>query len=113
MQQIFDRNRVRKAFNRAADTYDQAAVLQKEVCRRLLEKLDVVRLSPKWILDAGSGTGEAVKGLQKNYKKADIALLDLSERMLVKAEKNGSLFRKPHAVCGDLESYPLQTNSLN
>ena len=57
MDQFLDRRRVRKAFDKAADSYDKAAVLQKEVCSRLMEKLDVVRLSPTYILDAGSGTG--------------------------------------------------------
>ena len=107
MQQVLNRKRVRKAFDRAAESYDEAAVLQKEVCSRLLEKLDVVKITPEWILDAGSGTGEAIKTLQKKYKKADVALLDLSERMLLKAGKNTALFKKAHAVCGDLEANPF------
>ena len=107
MQQILNRKRVRKAFDRAAESYDEAAVLQKEVCSRLLERLDIVKISPDWILDAGSGTGEAIKPLQKKYKKSEIALLDLSERMLLKAEKNTALFKKAYAVCGDLEANPF------
>ena len=107
MSQIFDRNKVRCAFDRAADTYDEAAVLQQEVCRRLLEKVDLVKISPDWILDAGSGTGEAVKPLQKKYKKSGMVLLDLSERKLAKAKKNSALFRRPHAICGDIESLPF------
>jgi malonyl-CoA O-methyltransferase len=112
MKQFLDRQRIRKAFDKSADSYDQAAVLQKEVCSRLIEKLDVVRLSPEWILDAGTGTGEAVKPLQKRFKKADLCLLDLSERMLDKAVKQGVLFRKPHAVCGDIESLPFTDDSF-
>jgi malonyl-CoA O-methyltransferase len=112
MEQFLDRSRIRKAFDKAADSYDEAAVLQKEVCRRLIEKLDVVTLTPKWILDAGSGTGEAVKPLQKRFKKAEVVLLDISERMLEKAVKQGALFRKPHAVCGDIESLPFADQSF-
>jgi malonyl-CoA O-methyltransferase len=107
MTQIFDQQRIRQAFDQAADSYDQAAVLQKEACKRLLEKLDAVCLSPGWILDAGTGTGEAVKALQKKYKKADIVLLDLSESMLKKAVRQGALFRKPHQVCGNIEALPF------
>lgn len=112
MEQFLDRQRIRKAFDKAADSYDEAAVLQKEVCSRLLEKLEAVKLSPQWILDAGSGTGEAVKPLQKRFKKADVVLLDVSERMLEKATKQGVLFRKPHAVCGDIESLPFADKSF-
>ena len=68
MTRTFDPQRIRNAFDKAAESYDQAAILQKEVCKRLLQKLEVVRLSPQWILDAGSGTGEAVRPLQKKYK---------------------------------------------
>lgn len=113
MEQVLDRQRIRKAFDKAADSYDGAAVLQKEVCSRLIEKLDVVTLQPKWILDAGSGTGEAVKPLQKRFKKADVVLLDVSERMLEKAVKQGALFRKPFAVCGDIESLPFADQTFD
>ena len=34
--QRFDQARVRRAFDRAADCYEQFAVLQNEVCKRLL-----------------------------------------------------------------------------
>ena len=113
MTQIFDQQRVRQAFDKAVDSYDEAAVLQKEVCKRLLEKLDVVCLSPEWILDAGTGTGEAVKPLQKKYKKAEVVLFDLSEAMLQKAVRQGALFRKPHQVCGNIESLPFADQSFD
>ncbi|MCW8831507.1 MAG: malonyl-ACP O-methyltransferase BioC [Gammaproteobacteria bacterium] len=113
MTQVFDQQRIRRAFDNAAESYDQAAVLQKEVCKRLLEKLDVARLDPAWILDAGTGTGEAVKSLQKKYKKAELVLFDLSESMLQKAVRQGLLFRKPHQVCGNIESLPFANQSFD
>lgn len=113
MTQVFDQQRVRKAFDKAVDSYDEAAVLQKEVCKRLLEKLDVVKLSPEWILDAGTGTGEAVKSLQKRYKKSELVLFDLSEGMLQKSVKQGALFRKPHQVCGNIEALPFANQSFD
>lgn len=113
MTRTYDPQRIRNAFDKAAESYDQAAVLQKEVCKRLLEKLDVVRLSPQWILDAGSGTGEAVRPLQKKYKKAEVVVLDLSERMLKKAAGQGVLFRQPHQVCANIESLPFAENSFD
>ena len=44
--QVFDQAHVRRAFDRAAESYEQFAVLQNEVCNRLLEKLDIVKLQP-------------------------------------------------------------------
>jgi malonyl-CoA O-methyltransferase len=55
-----DPRAVRRAFGRAAATYDGAAVLQREVSARLAGRLDVVKLAPGTILDAGCGTGEAI-----------------------------------------------------
>ncbi|MBI2508444.1 MAG: malonyl-[acyl-carrier protein] O-methyltransferase BioC, partial [Betaproteobacteria bacterium] len=58
-----DKRRIRQSFERAAATYDAAAVLQGEVCRRMLSRLDYIKLDPAAVLDAGSGTGNAVAGL--------------------------------------------------
>lgn len=52
-----DKSRVRDAFDRAAHSYDGAAVLQREVSDRMGERLDYIRHAPQRILDAGSGTG--------------------------------------------------------
>jgi malonyl-CoA O-methyltransferase len=52
-----DKRRVRRNFARAAAGYDAVAVLSREVCSRMLERLDLVRLTPEHILDTGSGTG--------------------------------------------------------
>ena len=41
-------------------TYDAAAVLQREIGDRMLERLDYVRLQPQTILDLGCGTGHAI-----------------------------------------------------
>ena len=112
MEQVLDRQRVRKAFDKSADSYDEAAVLQKEVCSRLLEKLDLMKLSPEWVLDAGTGTGEAVSVLQTKYKNTNLVLLDLSERMLEKAVTRSTL-KEIHAVCGDIEALPFADESFD
>ena len=111
-RQYINKQKIRRAFDRAADSYDDAAVLQKEVCRRLLQKLDYIKLSPQLILDAGVGTGEAVAPLMKRYKKSRVIALDLSERMLAKALRHGGLLRKPELVCADVEQLPFRENSF-
>jgi len=110
--QYISKLKIRRAFDRAAESYDDAAVLQKEVGSRLMEKLDYIKLSPHLILDAGVGTGEAVTPLMKRYKKSRVVALDLSERMLAKALKQGGVFRKPERVCADIEQLPFSDNSF-
>lgn len=113
LTQHFDLNRVRRAFDRAAGSYDEFAVLQNEVCQRLLEKLDIVKMVPETILDAGSGTGFAIPGLFERYKKARLIALDLSENMLARSKRHGGLLRSPHLVCGNIEQLPFADHSFD
>ena len=108
--QHFNQEKVRRAFDLAAERYEEFAVLQNEVCQRLLEKLDIVKITPQFILDAGSGTGVAIPSLFKKYKKAQVVALDLSEKMLQQAGRQGSFFRSPHLVCADIENLPFADN---
>ncbi|HEU4653228.1 MAG TPA: hypothetical protein VFS47_04540, partial [Steroidobacteraceae bacterium] len=62
-----DPRRVRRAFDRAARTYDRAAAVQGEIRSRLLERLDLIRLQPKTVLDLGAGTGTGARALKDRY----------------------------------------------
>jgi len=116
-----DKARVKHSFNRAATTYDAAAVLQKEVRERMLERLALVKIAPDTILDAGSGTGQAGRLLQKRYPVSQLIQLDIALRMLEKGraassikDKINRLFGVPasRAVCADIESLPLSEASV-
>lgn len=48
---LLDRHKTRLGFERAADSYDANAVLQQEVGRRLMERLDFIKLQPALVLD--------------------------------------------------------------
>ncbi len=108
--QYFEQADVRRAFDRAAEGYDAVAVLQNEVCNRLLEKLDVVKISPQRILDAGTGTGFAIPALFAKYKKAQLVALDLSENMLDQTGRHGGFLRSPQRVCADIQNLPFEDN---
>ena len=56
-EHTLDKKQLRTAFERAASSYDQAAVLQREVSNRMLSRLEYIKYRPDVILDAGSGTG--------------------------------------------------------
>lgn len=112
-----DKRWVRASFDRAATSYDAAAVLQREVADRLLEQLDYVRLQPKRVLDLGAGTGYCTEALAKRYKKAHIIAFDLAEGMLKQARKRFNPitrhFRGHGFACGDAESLPFADNSFD
>ncbi|MDR2195823.1 MAG: methyltransferase domain-containing protein, partial [Gallionellaceae bacterium] len=79
---FIDKKQVRTAFSRAARDYDTAAVLQREVCERLLERLDYMKLAPTFILDAGCGTGWGARQLAQRYPAAQVLALDMALGML-------------------------------
>jgi len=115
---LIDKRRMRRAFNRAAAGYDAAAVLQREVCARMLERLDCIKLQPARILDAGSGTGWGARQLAEKYPAAQIASLDIAIGMLQAARSRSGWWRKLFGgaqqmqVCGDIESLPLAVGSV-
>jgi malonyl-CoA O-methyltransferase len=128
-----DRVQVRRSFERAAATYDRAAVLQREVGQRMAERLGFVRLQPAAILDAGCGTGAALDELHARYPDARLIGLDLAfgmaraarDRAGAAASSARSLLGRvlghlaparelfPWCICGDVASLPLKAASID
>ena len=108
-----DTQRVRRSFDRAARTYDAAAVLHAEVRDNLLSRLDLVALSPRVVVDAGAGTGHASRALIRRYPRALIIALDASARMLRLAGRRQSWLRRFTRVCADAEHLPLVDGSVD
>ncbi len=125
-----DPRAVRRHFARAAATYDEAAVLQKEVSGRLAERLDVVKLAPAAVLDAGCGTGDAQAELAARYPSARYVGLDVAVPMLAAARSKASLRRsafarifapfvrgraasEPRFVCGDIATLPFRAGAFD
>lgn len=90
---------IRRAFERAAPTYDAAADIQRQACDRLLAGLP--DLAAHVLLDAGCGTGYALNGLGARFPAARRLALDLSPAMLARVEPG--LGR----LAGDLERLPI------
>ena len=119
-----DKVRARASFGRAAETYDAAAILQKQVREEMLSRLDLVKLNPQTILDAGCGTGLASHALQKRFAKSQVISLDFALPMLQKTRStnpnNGLIGQvksllggaKQSLLCADIESLPLANASV-
>jgi malonyl-CoA O-methyltransferase len=108
-----DRRLARRSFEHAAAHYDAAAVLQQEVARRLLERLDFMRLQPRRVLDLGCGTGQCIRGLMSRYRAAEVVALDVALPMLAQARQRGRWLRRPRCVCADAESLPFADASFD
>ena len=64
-------------FARAAASYNEAAVLQREVANRLLSRLDLIKSDPRKILDLGARTGYTTGRLSEYYPQACVIGCDV------------------------------------
>ena len=108
---------IRRAFDRAAASYDGAAGLQREVARRLAGRLDgalaTLGRGPARVLDAGSGTGYGEELLRVVLPQSSVLELDIAPAMLKFARERRGTARQCPAVCGDLENLPLATGCVD
>jgi malonyl-CoA O-methyltransferase len=104
---------IKYSFNKAAQTYDDAAFFQREVADRLLERLNYIRLQPRMILDLGAGTGYSAHKLEQLFKKSKVVVFDLAEKMLLKGKEQGRWFNRKRYICGDAEKLPFLDNSMD
>ena len=119
---------VRRAFDHAAASYDAHAVLQREVCDRLLDRLGFMTLQPQRVLDVGTGTGYGLAHLRERYAAAELCALDIAPAMLRVARARlpepswaqralqrltPHAFPLTHTLCADMDRLPLAASSMN
>ena len=113
-----DKRAARRAFDRAAASYDEAGVLQREIGARLIEHLDPIRIEPKRILDVGCGTGAHLEGLGRRYPGARVIGVDFSAAMLSRARGRTRWWRRftrgrPLLLRADAERLPIASNAAD
>ena len=109
---------LQKEFSRAAASYDNAAVLAREVGRRLDERLDCVRLAPRRLADVGCATGDGLRLLARRYPAALPVAVDYALPMLRSVRARAGWWarlrgRTPRCVNADVRALPLAAGSLD
>jgi malonyl-CoA O-methyltransferase len=128
--------RVRQLFAEPG-TVRESDFLRREVAARMHERLALVKLTPKAVLDAGCGEGADLVSLQKRYAEAQLIGIDASPAMVANArERQGSawsalngvlaqwlptrlrggkagLGMQPGLLGGDFASLPFAANSFD
>lgn len=108
-----DQTHVRLAFGRAAESYEENAVLQAEVGLRLRERLDGEDFAPQRVLDVGCGPGMGAAALRERFAQAEVVALDLSLPMLRAAARRAGTPPVFARVGGDAQALPFADASMD
>lgn len=108
---------MRRDFAGAAETYDSAAVLAREVGARMAQRLDLVKIAPQRVADIGCATGDGIRDLQQRYGKALPLALDYALPMLRSVRSRTPRLQRmtgrgPRLVNADVRALPLAANTL-
>lgn len=106
----FEKQKIQHCFNKAARTYDQAAILQHEVGKELLKKLAFLP-TPTKLVDLGAGTGYCTELLHQALPNTHIIGLDFSYNMLAAAKNK--IGNKADYLCADFDQLPLAAESID
>ena len=111
---MIDKKKLERRFSRNAKTYDEYAVVQKEMSHKLVSEIKVEK--PKRILEIGCGTGYLTNLIAKQFENAEILALDLAPGMIdVAKERLAPLNASGRIdfVCADAEvAFPHGTFDL-
>ena len=112
----------------------ESAFLRREVAGRMHERLSLVKIAPKRVLDAGCGEGADLPTLQSTFTGAHLLGIDASPSMLVSAHDEqvaalssmrrlltrwlagsaeAGLGASGTLLCGDFAQLPLAANSVD
>ena len=126
MSAPIDLARVRRLFARP-ERIAPSDFLRREVAARMHERLELVRIAPLRVLDAGCGSGPDLPLLQKDYPAAHIVGIDAASAMLEAAKTPASAMRAlggmlsrllpakagVDLLCADFGNLPLAPNSVD
>jgi len=104
---------VRRAFDRCAPLYDESARVVEELGDRLLERLELLAIRPESVLDLGCGTGRLLPLLRRRYRRAQLVGVDVSDAMLVQAERRRGRWRKALLLQADAHALPVAAASFD
>ncbi|MES2018739.1 MAG: methyltransferase domain-containing protein [Pseudomonadota bacterium] len=126
MSAPIDLARVRQLFARPSRVAP-SDFLRREIAGRMHERLELVKIAPRRVLDAGCGAGADLPLLQKDYPGAQIIGVDAAPAMLEQAQTPASALKSLNSMlsrllpakagvdllCADFGNLPLAPNSVD
>jgi malonyl-CoA O-methyltransferase len=110
---VFEPAAVARSFGAASRHYDAAAWLQTAVRNELLSRLDLLRETPRAILDLGAGTGLAAVAIKQRFRKATVTAADIAAPMLDVARRRSRFWRPIRCTAADARALPFEDASFD
>lgn len=107
---IKEKQHIQRCFNKATESYEAAAIIQKHAAINLLLKLNDTVISPHRVLDLGSGTGYTTRLLTNHYHAAEVIGIDFASCMVNYAKK---ICVQDKYVCADFDNLPFADNNID
>jgi len=104
---------IRRRFERAATSFDQADFVHAATRQGLLSRLAPLLVDAGTVVDLGAATGAANRSLSKRFKGAHLISIDLAHNMLGRARSKKSWLSKSSFAQADAGALPLANASVD
>ena len=104
---------VRRRFDRAAPGFDAVDFVHSTTREGLLTRLSPMLIDARTIVDLGCATGTASRGLSRQFRRAHIISIDLSQQMLRQAQHKRSFFGRRSMLQANATALPLAGQSVD
>lgn len=104
---------VRRRFDRAAVSFDDADFVHSVTRTGLLARLDPVVVTANTVVDLGCATGTATRPLARRFRRAHIVSVDVSAAMLARARRKRPWFARHSLVQADAAALPFADHSID
>lgn len=108
-----DRAALRRRFDRAAATFDDADFVHAATREGLLGRLAPMLVDAELVVDLGAATGAAFKPLAQRFRNATIVAIDISAEMCRKSRRRRRWPRPAAAVQADAAALPFGDSSVD
>lgn len=110
---MINRRHMRRRFDRAAGTFDDADFVHAATRDGLLARLDPLLIDANAVLDLGAATGAAHNALARRFRGAKLIAADFSQQMLLAANRKRSWLSRTKYIAAAAESLPFRTASFD
>jgi malonyl-CoA O-methyltransferase len=101
-----EKNKVRQSFSAAANSYDDSALLQRQVGLDLISLFNI-NVANQQVMDLGCGTGFLMQQLMPEASVQQMIAVDISLSMLQIARIKSQHFNNVQYVCANVEKLPF------